>query len=106
MNKKVIFNGIEILTDEDDSSARNLLGFVESVIDHLESDLDEADENFNLSINMDFSPNRPAKHIFSVTSLSNNGTRKKVMRILEESTSSRENAVLGMVKIDLQVENV
>lgn len=105
MSKKVVFNGIEILTAEDDASARSLLGIVESVIDRLESGLDRVDENFHLFINMDFSPNRPVKHSFSVTNLSNNGTRKKVMRILEKSTNSYENEITGTVKVDLQVED-
>jgi hypothetical protein len=106
MSKKVVFNGIEILTNESDSSAQSMLGFVESVIDHLESDLDPTDENFLLSINMDFSPNRSVKHSFSMTSLSNNGTRQKVMRILEDSTSSRETKMTGTVRVDLQVDNI
>lgn len=103
MSKRVVFNGIEILTNEGDPSAQSMLGFVESVIYSLESDLDRNDENFNLSINMDFAPNHPPKHSFSVTSLSNNGTRAKVMKILEKSTSSRENKVSGIVRVDLQV---
>ena len=105
MSKKVVFNGIEILTNESDASAQNMLGFVESVIDHLESDLDPNDENFLLSINMDFAPNRSIKHSFSMTSLSNNGTREKVMRILEESTGSRETKLSGTVRIDIQVDD-
>ena len=105
MSKKVVFNGIEILTAEGDSSAKSMLGFVESVIDHLESDLDRNDENFNLSINMDFAPNHSVKHRFSFTSLSNNGTREKVMNILERSTNSRESKISGTVRVDLQVED-
>ena len=105
MSKKVVFNGIEILTNEDDSSAKSLLGIVETVIDHLESDLDRVDENFHLLINMNFAPNHPTKHSFSVTSLSNNGTREKVMRILSQATSSRENKIAGTVKVDLQVKD-
>jgi hypothetical protein len=105
MGKKVVFNGIEILTNEGDSSVKSLLGFVESVIDCLESDLDPIDENFQIFINMDFAPNRKTKHSFSVTSLSNNGTRGKVMKILEKSTNSLENKITGMVRIDLQVKD-
>jgi hypothetical protein len=105
MSKKVVFNGIEILTNEDDSSAQSMLGFVEKVIDNLESDLDRSDENFHLSINMDFSPNRSIKHSFSVTSLSNNGTRAKVMKILEKSTNSRETKMSGTVRFDIQVDD-
>lgn len=105
MSKKVVFNGIEILTNEDDSSAKSLLGIVESVIDRLESDLDRVDENFHLFINMSFSPNHPTHHSFSVTSLSNNGTRAKVMKILEKTTNSRGNKIAGTVRVDLQVKD-
>jgi hypothetical protein len=105
MSKKVVFNGIEILTNESDSSAQSMLGFVESVINRLESDLDRGDENFHLSINMDFAPNHSIKHRFSVTSLSNNGTREKVMKILEKSTNLRDNKISGTVRVDLQVED-
>jgi hypothetical protein len=105
MTKKVVFNGIEILTAESDSAAHNMLGFVETIINRLESDLDRGDENFNLSINMDFSPNHSIKHRFSVTSLSNNGTRDKVMKILEKSTDPLINKLAGTVKVDLLVQD-
>ncbi|MBI3160914.1 MAG: hypothetical protein HYZ23_00310 [Chloroflexi bacterium] len=105
MSKKVVFDGIEILTKESDASAQNLLGFVETVIDNLESDLNQSDENFRLSINMDFAPNRSTRHSFSMTNLSNNGTRAKVMKILEKSTHSPANKVSGRVKVDLQVQS-
>jgi len=105
MTKKVVFNGIEILTAESDSSAHSMLGLVESVIDRLESDLDRGDENFHLSINMDFSPNHSIKHRFSVTSLTNNGTREKVMKILEKTTDPLVNKVAGTVKVDLLVQD-
>jgi hypothetical protein len=82
-----------------------MLGFVETIINRLESDLDRGDENFNLSINMDFSPNHSIKHRFSVTSLSNNGTRDKVMKILEKSTDPLINKLAGTVKVDLLVQD-
>jgi hypothetical protein len=106
MTKKVIFNGIEILTDENDSSAQDMLCFVETIIDNLESDLDQADENFHLSINMDFSPEHLTKHSFSMTNLSNNGTRGKVMKILEKSSIMHEPRELGSVRIDLEVDDI
>jgi hypothetical protein len=105
MGKRVVFNGIEILTNEGDSSAKSLLGLAESVINHLESDLDQIDENFHILINMDFSPDHPVKHSFSLTSLSNNGTRGKVLKILEKSTDSNTIKISGTVRIDLQVED-
>jgi hypothetical protein len=105
MSKKVVLKGIEILTNESNSSARTLLGVVESVIDHLESDLDRVDENFHVLINLDFIPNQPTKHSVSVTNLSSNGTREKVMSILKKSAILQENKISGTVRVDLQVED-
>jgi len=105
MSKKVVFKGIEILTNESDSSVRTLLGVVESVIDRLESDLDRTDENFHVLINMDFKPDQPVKHSLSFTSLSSNGTRGKIMSILKNSVDVRENKILGTVRVDLKVED-
>jgi hypothetical protein len=105
MSKKVVLKGIEILTNESDSSVQTLLGTVESVIDHLEFFLDRVDENFQAIINMDFAPDQPVKHSISFTSVSSNGTRKKVKNILENSIDVHENKILGTVRIDLQVED-
>jgi hypothetical protein len=105
MRKKVVLNGIEVLTRESDSSVQSMLGFVESVVDQLESDLDSTDGNFNLSINMNFAPNRSIKHGLSMTSSLNKGTREKVMKILENSTNSSDNKTSGTVLVDLQVED-
>jgi hypothetical protein len=105
MGKKVTFNGIEILTEEGDSSARSLLGLVENVIDQLEANLDKVDENFHLFINMDFSPNTPPKHRFSVTGLTNNGTREKLTRILKGTTKYSNFDISGTVRVDLLVED-
>ena len=51
MSKRVVFNGIEILTSEDDISAKSFFDFAEEVIELLETSLDKTDENFHLSIN-------------------------------------------------------
>ena len=105
MGKKVVCNGIEIFTNESDSSARSLLGVVESLIEFLETDLERVDENFYLFINMEFAPNRPTKHSFSLTSFSNNKTREKVMKILEKSANSQENNISGTMRVDLEVRD-
>src|SRR5258705_3159804 len=98
MGKKVVFNGIEILTNESDSSAQSLLEIVETVINNLESDLDEVDENFHLLINIDFIPDHRTKHSLSLTNLSNNGTRGKVLKILRKSTNLHKNKISGTVR--------
>jgi len=105
MTKKILLNDVEILTAEDDASAQNLLGMVESVIGRFESDLDSVDENFQAHIEMELMPNQPTRHSVSTRSLSNNGTRGKVMRILEKSTNPNLNNISGTVRFDLQVED-
>jgi len=105
MSKKVALNGIEILTNESDSSALSLLAMVETVIAQLESDLDQMDENFHMFINMDFVPDHRTKHKLSLINLSNNGTRGKVLKILRKSTNSYKNKISGTVRMDLQVKD-
>jgi hypothetical protein len=56
MNKKIVFNGIEMVTNESDCSAQNMLGLVESIVGKLEANLDQLDENFTLSISINFTP--------------------------------------------------
>lgn len=105
MSKRVIFNGIEILTEEGDASVYNLLGFVEDVIEELESSLDDHDQNFHLSVNMNFSPTHPPRHTFSLTNLSSRTTRRKVVNVLKRTADSDGVDVFGLVRVDLEVED-
>ena len=105
MSKKVVFNGIEIFASEDDQSAKSLLGFVEAIITRLESNLDSTDENFNISINTNFSPNKSTKYNISVNGITNRKTRDKVVKILQKSTETKSGRVSGTLKVDLQVED-
>ena len=105
MSKKVALNGIEILTNEDDSSALSLLAMVEAVIEQLESDLDQVDENFHVFIDMDFVPNHRTKHKLSLINMSNGETRGKVLKILRKTTNSHINKITGTVRVDLQVKD-
>ena len=106
MTKKVIINKIEILTEEGNSAAQRLLGLVESGIDRLRSDLGPVDENFHVSIDMEVIPNHPVRNNISIKSLSNNGTREKLMHILEKSANPFGNNISGNVRVDLQVKDV
>ena len=105
MSKKVVFNGIEIFASEDDQSAKSLLGFVEAIITHLENNLDNADENFNMSINTNFSPNKSTKYNISINGITNRRTRDKVVKILQKSTETKGLRVSGTLKVDLKVED-
>ena len=105
MSKKVVFSGIEIFASEDDQSATSLLGFVEAIISRLESNLDSTDENFNMSINTNFSPNKSTKYSISINGITNRKTRDKVVKILQKSTETNGGAVSGTLKVDLQVKD-
>jgi len=104
MGKKVRINGIEILTSEDDRSARELLIYVETVISRLEIELDHLGGNFHLLIKTDFSPDGPPQHFLSTRRLTHAAARKKVVKILEKSASIGIRAS-GTVKIQLDVED-
>jgi len=103
MSKKVVFNGIEIFPSDDGQSAKGLLGFVESIITRLESNLDSGDENFNMSINTKFSPNHSTKYNISINGITKQKTRDKVVKILQNSTENKKSQVSGTLKVDLQV---
>lgn len=105
MDKKVVFNGIEILTSEDDVSAKSFFDFTEEVIELLEKDLDKNDENFHLSINTEFFLNRKPKHSISVNGLSNQKTRGKVVNILQRAASVLNGHATGTASVNLLIED-
>jgi hypothetical protein len=106
MGKKVVPNGIEILTSENDASANGLLVYVDAIIADLSRDLDATDENFHMSIVLDFSPNKPPKHDFSVNGLKNKRTRKKVTRVLERMVKTKGNRISGKVNVNLDIADI
>ena len=103
MSKNVVFNGIEILTSEDDISARSFFDFTEEVIDLLETNLDGTDENFHLSINTEFFLNRSPKHSISVNGLTNQRTREKVMKILKRTSGILTGHATGTASVNLRI---
>ena len=105
MGKKVVFNGIEILTSEDDISARSFFDFTEEVIDLLETSLDGTDENFHLSINTEFFLNKSPRHSISVNGLSSQRTRDKVMRILQRTAGILTGHASGTARVNLLIED-
>jgi hypothetical protein len=105
MSKKITFNGIEILTSEDDSSAKGLLDYVENIIDHLEEDLDQVDGNFHLLINVDFSNGKPPRHSISTNSGNGQKAKEKVAKILGRFPNTRANKLSASVRVDLEVED-
>ncbi len=86
MDKRVVLNGIEILSLEEDTSAKSFFDFIEEVIDLLEKNLDKNDENFCLIIHTKFFVNRKPEHTISFNGLINLKTRSKVVKILKRTT--------------------
>ena len=105
MSKKVIFNGIEILTSEDDISAKSFFDFTEEVIGLLESSLDDSDANFHLSISTEFFMNRPPKHSIYVNGLKNPKTKAKLVRILQRSAGVLRGHATGTARVNLIISD-
>ena len=106
MSKRVVFNGIEILTSEDDISAKSFFDFAEEVIELLEMSLDKTDENFHLSINTEFFSNRKPQHRIYVNGLKNQATRAKLLKILQRSNSLLSGHAVGTASVNLALEDV
>jgi hypothetical protein len=105
MDKRVVFNGIEILTSEDDISAKSFFDFTEDVIELLEKDLDKSDENFRLSIHTEFFLSGKPKHSISVNGLSNQKTRGKVVKILQRAAVVLSGHATGTASVNLLIED-
>lgn len=105
MSKKVIFNGIEISTSEDDISAKSFFDFTEEVISLLESHLDGSDSNFNLSINTEFFLNRKPKHNIYISGLKNQRTKEKVVNILQRTAGMLQGHASGTARVNLQIND-
>ncbi len=105
MDKKVVFNGIEILTSEDDASTKSFFDFAEEVIDLLEKELDSSDENFNLIIKTEFSLNKKPKHNITANGLNNLKTRGKVVKILQRANGLLTGRVTGTASVHLLIQD-
>ena len=104
MKKKVKFNGIEILTSEDDRSAKDLLGFVETILNNLKSEIDDTDDNFHIYLSTEFAPPKRPRHTISTIGPINDTTVEKVLRILRQAALNDIRAK-GTVKINLFLED-
>jgi translation initiation factor 2 alpha subunit (eIF-2alpha) len=105
MTKKVIFNGIELSLPKYNASAVTIFDYLENVVTDLEGGLSEADGNFQLSINVDFSTTKPPKHKIHSNGTTRKQTKDKVARILERTTDHENSRVSGSVRVNLLVED-
>lgn len=105
MDKRVIFNGIEILTSDDDASAKSFFEFTQQVIELLEQEMDRSDDNFRLDIRTDFSKNTRPKHHISVNGLNNQKTKAKIVRVLQSASNIIAGGASGSASVSLIVED-
>ena len=105
MTKKIILNGIELSVPKYDASAVTIIDYLENVVTHLGKELGEADGNFELSINVDFSTSQPPKHKIHSNGSTKKGTKAKVARILKRTNEGENSQVSGSVILNLLVED-
>jgi len=105
MNKKVIFNGIELSLPKYNSSAVTIFDYLDKVVTHLQDELSEDDGNFHISIDVDFSTNKPPKYKIQSNGSTPRKTKEKLAKILEKTAENDENQVSGTVRLNLLVED-
>lgn len=103
MTKKVILNGIELSLPKYDATSETIFDYLDGVVTHLEKGLDKNDENFKMSINVDFKANKPPMHRIYANGTTSKKTKDKVAKILKKSTIIAHQHVAGSVKINLMV---
>lgn len=105
MNKKIIFNGIELSLPKYDASAVTLFDYLEKIVTNLEEGLGEDDSNFQISIDVNFSTSKPPKHKIYANGITKKRTKEKVAKILSRTKAGEFNHVSGSVRVNLQVED-
>lgn len=105
MNKKIILNGIELSLPKYDATSTTLFDYLENVVTNLEEELGADDGNFQLSINVDFSTNKPPHHQILSNGKTARRTKEKVARALKRTQAGTFNQVSGSVRVNLQVED-
>ncbi|MBI5352613.1 MAG: hypothetical protein HZB50_08270 [Chloroflexi bacterium] len=105
MCKRVVFNGIEISTSENDVSAKSFFDFTETIISLLESHLDGSDSNFHLSINTQFFTNKTPKHSIQLNGLKNQRTKRKVVKIFQRTAGMLNGYASGTARVSLLVND-
>jgi len=105
MNKKITINGIELSLPKYNASAVTLFDYLDDVVTNLEEELGKDDGNFKISIDVDFSTNKPPKHKIHSNRSTTARTKEKVARILKRTKSGKDDSVSGSVRVNLQVED-
>jgi hypothetical protein len=105
MAKKVSLNGVEIYTSAENITTERFFGFVQEVVDSLESELTAENQKLHLKLQFRFYPDRNPKHHIHLNGLKNRRIREKVVKVLRRSAKTFTKETAGSIKIDLLVEN-
>jgi len=105
MSKKVTFNGIELSLPKYDNSALSIFDYLNKIIIKLESGLGKSDENFEMSIKMDFAADKPPKHKILDDGKITKKSKEKVSRILKKTAKNEHDHASGSVKVNLVVND-
>jgi len=105
MNKKVIFNGIELSLPKYDESTVTVFDYLDKVANNLQDGLGEEDGSFRLSLDVDFSANTPPKHKILSNGLTSQKTKAKVARILENMSDVEQEQFSGTVRVNILVDD-
>ena len=105
MPKKVTFRGIELSLPKYDKSALFIFDYLNKIIARLESGLDKSDENFELSINVDFAADKPPKHKIVDAGTTTKKSKEKVSKILKKAAEREYDHASGSMKVNLVVDD-
>ena len=105
MSKKVLFTDVEIYTSPDNVSTENFFGFIQDLVDNLESDLSKDDENFQFTLQSKFAPNKNPKYNLHINGLHSVGTRHKVIDVLKRTARIFGKDSEGTVQVTFKVQD-
>lgn len=80
-----------------------MFDYLDDMVSRLEQELGEDDGNFQLSINVDFSPSKPLQYKIYANGATKKKTKDKVARVLKKTDSSKFNQVTGSMRVNLLV---
>ena len=105
MPKIVTFNGIELSLSKYNGASVSLFDYLDKVTSSLEKGLDKNDENFKMSINVDFEADKPPRHRIYANEPVLEKTKNRVAKILGKISTKDEHVMTGSVKVNIQVED-
>jgi len=105
MAKKVTFNGIELSMPKYDKKALSIFDYLDKIISKLESGLNKSDGNFEMSISMDFTEDKPPRHKIVDDGRTTKKSKEKVSKILNKAAEKESDHTVGSVKVNLVVND-